>query len=442
MQAVKVQIDPFVRQLLQELAADELAQLEQSIAAEGCREALIAWSGTNPPTLLDGHNRKAICDRLKLPYRIETIDLPDERAARNWVIACQLQRRNTIAEQASYLRGLRYNAEKGEHGGDRASGNSCHLKTCERLAAEFGVVERTIRSDGKFAAAVEEIASNTSHAAKALSLHKDKKRLRRNETVKLAKEPPTVQKEAVEMLQSGEFKSYREVQAEFERRLFEAEAKKYARVSLDDVVDKRTWTAQRMEELLPQLSDLDAIITDPPYPEEFIPLYGELARLAKQALKPDGVLAVMCGQSYLDRILPAMAEHLPYRWTLAYLTPGGQAVQLWQRKVNTFWKPVFLFGGTGAWMGDVVKSKVNDNDKRFHGWGQSESGMANLIESLTKPGERVCDPFMGGGTTGVVCVALARLFVGCDIDKDCVSTARKRMKVEKGKASERDRIHD
>ena len=31
--------------------------------------------------------------------------------------------------------------------------------------------------------------------------------------------------------------------------------------------------------------------------------------------------------------------------------------------------------GNGQRLGDVIKSDVNDNDKRFHGWGQSESGM-------------------------------------------------------------------
>ena len=48
---------------------------------------------------------------------------------------------------------------------------------------------------------------------------------------------------------------------------------------------------------------LDAIITDPPYPREYLDLYDDLARLAKSALKPGGILAVMVGQSYLPEIL-------------------------------------------------------------------------------------------------------------------------------------------
>ena len=187
-----------------------------------------------------------------------------------------------------------------------------------------------------------------------------------------------------------------------------------------------------MRDLLSEVRDIDAIITDPPYPEEFLPLYGELAQFAKKALKPDGVLAAMCGQSYLPRILADMAKHMEYRWTIAYLTPGGQAVQLWDRKVNTFWKPIVIFGGKPGWTGDVVKSDVNDNDKRFHGWGQSESGMARLVEALTKPGALVCDPFLGAGTTAVACLTRGRRFVGCDIDASCIETSRGRVALALG----------
>lgn len=157
----------------------------------------------------------------------------------------------------------------------------------------------------------------------------------------------------------------------------------------------------------------DAVITDPPYPHEFLSVFTELAYGCKAAGVP--LVAVMSGQSYLPEVLRRLCEHLTYRWTLAYLTPGGQAVQQWTAKVSTSWKPVLLFGEAAEWFGDVAVSKPNDNDKRFHGWGQSESGMADLVERLTKPGQLVCDPFLGAGTTAVVSLALGRRFVGCDI---------------------------
>jgi site-specific DNA-methyltransferase (adenine-specific) len=175
---------------------------------------------------------------------------------------------------------------------------------------------------------------------------------------------------------------------------------------------------------------IDWIVTDPPYPREFIPEYERLAQLAQRVLKPGGSLLVMCGQSYLPELMALMTPCLRYHWTLAYLTPGGQSVQLWERNVNTFWKPVLWFVNgdyTGDWIGDVSKSAVNDNDKRFHDWGQSESGMADLVERFTYPGQTILDPFMGAGTTGVVAVRGGRQFIGIDMDAACVAIAEERL---------------
>lgn len=156
----------------------------------------------------------------------------------------------------------------------------------------------------------------------------------------------------------------------------------------------------------------DSVITDPPYPEKFLPVFSELA----VACRDVPLVAVMVGQSYLPEVLGRLCEHLKYRWTLAYLTPGGQAVQQFPAKVNTFWKPVLLFGKAVEWIGDVSRSDVNDNDKKHHHWGQSVSGMADLVNRLTKPGQLVCDPFVGGGSTAIAALALNRRFVGSDLD--------------------------
>lgn len=173
---------------------------------------------------------------------------------------------------------------------------------------------------------------------------------------------------------------------------------------------------------LPEVADdsVDFIITDPPYPNEYLHTYSDLSRLALRVLKPGGSLLAMAGQSYLPEVMSRLAECMDYQWTVAHLTPGGQSVQVWDRKVNTFWKPVLWFTKgeyTGAWIGDVTRSAVNDNDKRHHDWGQSESGMADLIERFTQPGDTILDPFVGGGTTATVAVSLARYVIAADVDQ-------------------------
>ncbi|MCS7036197.1 MAG: DNA methyltransferase [Saprospiraceae bacterium] len=181
---------------------------------------------------------------------------------------------------------------------------------------------------------------------------------------------------------------------------------------------------------LPENS-IDWIITDPPYPQKYLPLYRDLALFARRVLRPGGGLLAMVGQSYLPEIFQLMSvEGLKYNWTLCYLTPGGQSPQLWQRKVNTFWKPVLWFskGENKRWIGDVVKSDVNDNDKTYHFWGQSVSGMTDLLQKVSYVGETILDPFMGGGATGAACLLHRRHFIGIEIEKGVFATAEERLR--------------
>lgn len=166
----------------------------------------------------------------------------------------------------------------------------------------------------------------------------------------------------------------------------------------------------------------DIIITDPPYPKEFVPLYGKFAKAAKESGIP--IVAVMCGQSYFPTILADMCKHLEYRWLLCYLTPGG-TLQQWGAQAMCGWKPVVLFGGE-KWVYDVFKSEKDD--KRFHHWGQSLSGLSDLVDRLSEPGYTVCDPFCGGGSTAVASLLLGRKFIGCDIDKSAVEASTERAK--------------
>lgn len=156
--SVSVRIDPEFQSLIPPLTADERALLEENIKRDGCRDALVVWNGV----LLDGHNRHEICERLGLGYRLKEIDLPSREAAADWIDTNQLGRRNLLPEQASLLRGRRYNRTKKTQGGTGAnqyqqSGQNVQSATAELLAEQHCVTERTIRRDGDFAAAVEEL---------------------------------------------------------------------------------------------------------------------------------------------------------------------------------------------------------------------------------------------------------------------------------------------
>lgn len=171
---------------------------------------------------------------------------------------------------------------------------------------------------------------------------------------------------------------------------------------------------------------LDAIITDPPYPEEFLPVYGALAQFALHALKPGGSLLAMVGQAHLPEVLRRLSvDGLQYHWTVAYVMPGATA-KMWGRKLIVGWKPVLWFvkgegwdPSSGEMPTDIVQSAARNKD--HHHWGQSESGMAQLVEKVTSPGDIVCDPFCGGGSTGVAAVGLQRFFIGADAAEEAVN---------------------
>jgi DNA modification methylase len=133
----------------------------------------------------------------------------------------------------------------------------------------------------------------------------------------------------------------------------------------------------------------------------------------------------MVGQHHLPEIINRLTEHLTYRWVIAYLM-GGPGGQDFPAKINYSWKPVLLFGESKNWIGDVARSE--SRDKSHHLWGQSESGMTDLVERLTSPGQLICDPFVGGGATAVASIAVHRRFIGCDIDPESVDRTITRVK--------------
>ena len=193
-------IDPEFQALCPPLLPEEREQLEASLVAEGCRDPLMIWlpeerawcarcEAEQPigyfferrpysddhqwmwlcltchdpideeeelePLVLDGHNRYAICTQRTLEFDVRyQRQLATREEAINWIIANQLGRRNLTPEQKSYLRGKRYNLEKGA-GHGKPGNHSDTQKASERLAEEYKVGAATIQRDGAFATAVD-----------------------------------------------------------------------------------------------------------------------------------------------------------------------------------------------------------------------------------------------------------------------------------------------
>jgi hypothetical protein len=173
---------------------------------------------------------------------------------------------------------------------------------------------------------------------------------------------------------------------------------------------------------------LDAIITDPPYPKEYLPLWDDLGRFAKNHLKPGGVLLAMTPAPYLPQVVEMLGRHLTYQWIMACVLPGSHGSVIQSGVRNVIWKPILVYRNGGSPVN--IGSDLFENDKRdkdFHEWGQGVGGYLWQIENFTNPNDLVCDPFLGGGTTAIAALQLKRRFVGFDADAEKVAITKGRL---------------
>ena len=284
-------IDPEFQSLIAPLKPEERRQLESNLLAEGCRDPLVTWRGT----LLDGHNRLEICVRLHIPYRTSAIELPNREAALLWIESNQLGRRNLTPDQRAAIafrilqrRVAISNRERARKGGLAGGAGRSRISLVvasstrqerprqrEIAAVQLGVSARKVRVISEIAkqssALVEQIVAGTLTIKKA-----------KNQIVEESRQAKRLA--ALETNPKG--------------------------------CGIHTGDLSLLHRLIPDDS-ADLFLTDPPYQEDAIPLYGRLAELAARKLKPGRLCAVMCGQMYLDRVMTEMAKHLEYYWLCA-----------------------------------------------------------------------------------------------------------------------------
>jgi hypothetical protein len=210
---------------------------------------------------------------------------------------------------------------------------------------------------------------------------------------------------------------------------------------------------------LPDMS-VDVILTDPPYSEHTHSKQWRAAKLHAQGMP--GV-----GKSHGQLGFPPMTE-TEGRWF------GEQCDRLVKRWVVIFsdlewfhswrdWIPLPLVracvwdkvdsapqftGDRPAAGAEVFLLFHRDGRKRWNGGGRrnvfrhavnGEKGikphpttkplalMQELVELFSEPGELVCDPYAGSGTTGVACRMLGRRFLGWESDANMAEIARRRI---------------
>jgi 16S rRNA G966 N2-methylase RsmD len=174
-------------------------------------------------------------------------------------------------------------------------------------------------------------------------------------------------------------------------------------------------------------NSIDLIYTDPPYGEEAVHYYHDLAMVAIRLLKNGGNLVTFTGQYMLPEVIRALSSTgLRYFWTFAVIHSGNtQAIH--PRKILCNWKPMLWFvkGEQSNALEYIDDHIVSDAPNKVeHKWAQSVKEAEHVIKRLTTGGNQiVLDPMMGSGTMGMAALKLGRKFIEIDIEKESFETA-------------------
>jgi DNA modification methylase len=181
------------------------------------------------------------------------------------------------------------------------------------------------------------------------------------------------------------------------------------------------------EEVFADIKDgsIDCIITDPPYPKEFLECWSKLSRFAKRVLKPNGFCIAYSGQMHLPEVMKRMNEHLDYYWTFAVYHEGQTQIV---NGVNLIcrWKPVLIFQNKKKKLNNTFQDYFisEQREKQGHDWQQSKSGVGYLIEMFTKPNDLILEPFAGSGTTIKAAIEKGRRIKAAEIEVDTYNIAK------------------
>ena len=93
-------INQELRDYIDPLTTHEYLALERSLLKEGCRDALVLWG----ETLIDGHNRYAICQKHNIPFQTKHNDsFQSVEDVMLWMIDTPLARRSVSSFQRGVL---------------------------------------------------------------------------------------------------------------------------------------------------------------------------------------------------------------------------------------------------------------------------------------------------------------------------------------------------
>ena len=366
--------------------------------------------------LLDGRNRAAACKKAGVELRTRVYTGVDPIA---FVMSLNLKRRHLTTGQYAFValelvplyeqEGLRRKAEGGELAG--------RGRPSEKVGADLHQpIERAPRASDKAAAAVGNVVSGRAVA----------------QAKRIAEKAP----ELAEQVRSGSL-ALDKAEKQVTRRIKTEQEQQARAIVMADVPVDAAGEQWRMyygdfRERLNELPDgsVDLILTDPPYPAEFMPLWSDLSKHASRVLRPQGVLVALTGAIMLPEVIERLREQLSWGWMYVQPLPGANS-RIMARHVLQAWKPWVAFSngpwpsGLIDWHPDVLDPSTRAKDR--YRWEQDPDPAKMLIDALCPPGGTVLDPYTGTGSYGVATLKMGRQFIGVEQDAERFDRAVERL---------------
>lgn len=206
-------------------------------------------------------------------------------------------------------------------------------------------------------------------------------------------------------------------------------------------------------DLLPKLSQVDLVVTDPPYnigkdygpetndsrdPEEYWQWFQDIFSKV-YSLLTDGYLYA----SHSDKgvyIAKSSLETIGFEYiqTLIWWGRNGYSMQLHRKSWSYRHEPILFMqkgdppvletGVPGMWYTSVIEAprpQSNFKEGRCHPTQKPVKLYKSLIART--PGDIILDPFMGSGTTMLAAKALGRKSIGIEISEEYCELACKRL---------------
>lgn len=187
--------------------------------------------------------------------------------------------------------------------------------------------------------------------------------------------------------------------------------------------------------ILPTLGKVDAVVTDPVWPNPRDDLHG--------AADPYGLFDAFCNvlpnvrqlvvvirNDSDPRFLKPVPDRLPFQqvaWC-QYVMPGYLGRVLGGNEcAYVFGRPVQSAPGRRVIPSISPKAQPSDRPANGHPCSRALIHQKWLVNWFSDREETVLDPFMGSGTTGVACAKLGRKFIGIEIERKYFDIACRRI---------------